>query len=303
MDLRKAVVCIAVSCVARAQAPVVTATHLVMDESGKHEEQLRKINGRWWTPDNREVYPPPAGGMFWQLDSKPGVVQFFHHRPFELRRAESLHLFMTPPEVEAALGQPNRILGSDPHANWFFYAADGTELTVRFMDGVLGEAKYQDIGENSSPVASVERELNGRSIYQVMAQRARQRSDEALAKRMEESRREFAARSEALRRGLRPSAATVSAVQARPGVVTVEAAPVAPAPPLAPPRVIAAELLASISEGATRDEVLARLGEPASRYAISGVDPPTESLTWRLDTGEDAIVSLVDGKVTGVRRR
>ena len=45
---------------ALAQESVVTATTWVDDWTGHHKGKvlLRKINGRWWTDDNREVYAP-----------------------------------------------------------------------------------------------------------------------------------------------------------------------------------------------------------------------------------------------------
>jgi hypothetical protein len=70
-------------------AQTATATKLVGYRNGK--ELLRKINGRWWTKDNREVYPSSKTGVFWEIDSEVGVVDFYHHRPFDLakRRRES----------------------------------------------------------------------------------------------------------------------------------------------------------------------------------------------------------------------
>jgi len=82
MDLFKTAMqlcgCLAFCQVISAQAPYVTDTKLVNAENGK-QELLRKINGRWWSQDNREVTPPAEGGFFWVLDSKPGVCQFYHH--------------------------------------------------------------------------------------------------------------------------------------------------------------------------------------------------------------------------------
>ncbi len=154
---------VAVWLMAAAHAQQVTDTKLV--DVGKTQELLRKINGRWWSQDNREVYPPSKGGVFWVLDSKPGLVEFYHHRPFQLSRAENLHLWMSQDEVRAALGEPNRIFGRDGNGFWYYYGANGTKVQVRFMSGgVLGEAKYTAVGEKSWPVASVDRDLAGRDI-------------------------------------------------------------------------------------------------------------------------------------------
>ena len=75
MRLSRLLVCLAAggaSCaISLAQGPTVTATKWV--DYGKNRELLRKINGRWWSQDNREVNPPAKGGIFWVLDSKPGA--------------------------------------------------------------------------------------------------------------------------------------------------------------------------------------------------------------------------------------
>ncbi|MBZ5611088.1 MAG: hypothetical protein LAP38_22730 [Acidobacteriia bacterium] len=285
-----------------AQAPRVTETKWV--GLGNDKQLLRKINGRWWSQDNREVYPPSKGGIFWELDSKPGVCQFFHHRPFQLERAESLRLWMTKDEVEAALGQPNRIFGTDGHAFWYYYASNGTKLHVRFMDdGVLGEARYYAIGEKNWPVASIERELNGRDIYKLLQERAEKKSEEWLAKKREENRIDQAARSEALRRSVRPAGSGARSRVVQPSVVVVDPVPVPRAEPEQPAqkRVVSAEALAAVTLGATRDNVLSRLGEPNSRFAITGDEGVRESFTYDLDSGETAVIRLLDGKVVKVR--
>jgi len=293
---------IAVCQVILAQAPRVTDTKLV--DAGKTKELLRKINGRWWSQDNREVYPPSKGGVFWELDSKPGTCQFFHHRPFQLDRAESLRLWMNKEEVEAALGPPNRTFGTDDHAFWYYYASDGTKLSVRFMDGVLGEAKYYAIGEKSWSVASIERELNGRSIYKLLQERATKRSDEWLAKKTEENRIDQAARSEALRRGTRPPNSGPRFRSSQPSVVTVEAVNVSPAAETKAPakkRIISAQALAVVELGTSRADVLSRLGEPSNRFSITSDEGVRESFTYDLDSGEAAVIRLVEGKVVKVR--
>jgi hypothetical protein len=299
-------VCLAISRVSLAQAPHVTETKLVDNwESGKGQALLRKINGRWWSPDNREVYPPSKGGVFWELDSKPGVCQFFHHRPFQLDRAESLRLWMRKEEVEAALGQPNRIFGTDDHARWYYYASNGIKLDIWFVDdGVLGEAKYTAIGEKSWSVASIERELNGRSIFTLMQERAGKRSQEWLAKKTEENRIDQAAHSDALRRSIAPGGSISRPGIVQPRVVTVDSVDTAPPAEPQPPskkQIVSAAALAAVVPGATRQDVLSRLGEPAFRSTITGDEGTRESLTYYLDSGEAVVIRLIDGKVVTVR--
>jgi hypothetical protein len=264
-------------CCAALQAQEVTATKWVEDwESGKRKTELRKINGRWWTQDNREVTPPGPGQVFWTPDSRPGTTTFYHHRPFEVARAERLHLLMSPPEVEAALGQPNRTFGFDErqHGFWFYYAADGTKLSVRFMgqeDG-LGEATYNEPGRKPRPVASVAADLAGRDIYKLMSERATQRNRQAYANRI------------ATRRG--------------PSVTTVSSVPLSQSDPAPAKRIISMQAYSGIAVGAARADVLARLGEPNSRYAITDDDGTHESFTYDLDNGQTVVIHLLSGKVT-----
>ncbi len=276
-----------------AQEPVVTDRKWVenWEEKGRPREQLRKINGRWWSQDNREVQPPGKDGGFWALDSKPGTCIFYHHRPFHLELAEQLHLFMSPQEVEAALGKPNRTFGADPnsrderHGFWFYYAADGTKLSVRFMgeDG-LGEAKYESLNAKSRPVASVQSDLGGRDIYKVLAERATQRVEQRQAEKFS------AFRASTGRRGVQPN------------VVTVDSVPVSPADPVPPKHIVSAEAFAGVKVGAGREDVLARLGQPSARYAITDDEGTHESFTYELDSGESAVIRIVAGKVTDVQR-
>jgi hypothetical protein len=257
--------CVLLAVVQPISAQLVTDTKTVRYKDG--EELLRKINGRWWSQDNREVTPPADGWGFWQLDSKEGTCQFFHHRPFRLSRAESLHLWMTQQEVEAALGTPNRTLGRDQHAMWTYYASNGTKLVVRFMgDGVLGEAKYNSLDGKTWPVASVDQELAGRSIYTLLAERARANYPRFRSNQL--------------------------------GTVTVE--PVSAVLPPKEKRIVSAKAFDAVTAGMTREDVLTQLGEPSSRFSIAGDDGVRETFTYDLDGGEAAI-RLVAGKVVKVR--
>jgi len=303
MSLLKAGVCawLSIGPLMLAQAPHVTDTKVVdnWEEKGHGKEVLRKINGRWWTQDNREVTPPGKGGFFWTVDSKPGSSQFFHHRPFELARAESLHLWMRREEVEAALGPPNRASGRDEHGRWFYYAANGVKVNIWFVDdGVLGDAKYETVGEKAQMVASVERDLNGQDLFKLLAERASQRSRERQAQRSSDMRNEQAARMQAFRERARSGSSGARYTTAQPSTVLV--APAAPES-AAKKRIIPADAFAGITLGATRDDLLNKLGEPNNRFAISGDDGTRESFTYDLDSGETVVIRLLDGKVVKVR--
>ncbi len=264
-----------------AQKPVVTDTKLV--DYHKSKMLLRKINGRWWTDDDRQVYPPGKGGFWWEIDSKPGVCVFHHHRPFDVSRGESLRLWMTPDEVERMFGEPNRELGGRGQGFWYYYGADGTALVIRFMEGELGEADY-DKDVKKRPVESIARELGGRSIYRLKAERASERLKEQ----------------QELRRSQRDTAlpqAGSSARAPRSSMTVVRAGPAA-AEPTPTPTFISAEALAQVKRGASREDVIRILGKPGARMAIATADSVDEDFEYQLQDGRKVTIGLVDGKVT-----
>lgn len=74
MELRRAAAVLFICSAAALYAQEITATKWVEDwENGKAKTELRKINGRWWTEDNREVTPPGTGQVFWTPDSRLGA--------------------------------------------------------------------------------------------------------------------------------------------------------------------------------------------------------------------------------------
>ena len=235
-------------------------------------ERVRKINGRWWSEDNRQMTPPKNGGMFWTIASKriPEVV-FYHHRPVRLARAEQLHLFMTEDHVRALLGDPNETF--EKIGIWTYYAAEGTALHLRFFDqDGLGEASYRrsEYGVSGKPVASIQQELNGRSIFSILAERAGQRSPR-------EGPRRFAS--------------------SHPDPIEIEQAP----PPPRQSHPLAPTLIQSIVTGMARGDVIARLGEAARAMKVSGAEQDVETLTYDLESGRRAEIRLEDGKVARIR--
>lgn len=248
---------------------------------GSRTELLRKINGRWWTQDNRLVHPPKERNTFaafWIISSKPGVVEFYHHRPFDVRRGEQLRLFLTPEEVEAAFGQPNRRfpMGSARGGRWYYHGSDGTILDLWFLGGgELGQAEYNFPNGQKRSVAAIEQELNGRSIFSVMAQRAGQRTTPTRS-----------ASGRPVRTASLQSVEVPRAVEpARPAQL----------------RIVTREAAASIQPGALRGDLLLRLGQPSFRSSISGEDGVRETFTYHLDEHTPIAVRLLNGKVIEVR--
>ena len=132
--------------------------------------------------------------------------------------------------------------------------------------------------------------LAGRNIYEARAERASKRSAEEQARRVAEMRRQ------------QPSIPTRSGR----GGVSRAATAVVPIPQAARPsapaekRVVTADALAAIKIGMTRAEVLAALGEPSSRFSLTGGDGMRETLRYHLAGGDPVELRLVNGKVTQV---
>jgi len=271
-----------------AQEPVVTATTWVDDWADhKGKARLRKINERWWTDDNREVYPPGKKGVFWEIDSKKGVCTFHHHRPFDLTHSEWLHLWMTPDDVEQMLGEPNREFGPRGQGFWYYYGVDGTALRVRFMSGELGEADF-DRRAKTWPVDSVKEELAGRSIYEVMAERATKKNSNSQRTRESQT----APVTSASHLGRSSQSQQGSIIEISPSAT--DAAPPVPAEPIAATTVSA---LASVKMRMSRDDVLRALGKPSSRFSIAGSGAATEYLSFQVEDGRKVTIGLLSGRV------
>ena len=228
---------------------------------------VRKINGRWWSPDNRQLTPPGKNGFFWNIQNKRiSEVVFYHHRPVDLSRAESLRLFMSKDEVTALLGPPNETF--EGMGGWWYFAENGVALFIRFLGTgheELGEARYErsDFGIHGRQVQSIERELAGRSVFKVFAERA-------------------STRPRSFDRSASPRSVAISAA----------------VPPEPPRRTIDRELAASVATGMTRDELVAKLGEPYRTSRIAGSDVEIETLTYAITGGGEVRLRLEGGRLT-----
>ena len=100
---------------------------------------------------------------------------------------------MTPETVQQILGEPNETLsGRVEPGFYFYYASQGTCVTVRFMqNGLLGEAKYDRLDGTTAlggeSVASLAQDLGGCSVHPILAAQASrkvaQRSNERRSMR------------------------------------------------------------------------------------------------------------------------
>src|SRR6266446_7766828 len=192
-----------------------------------------------------------------RLTPKKGVCTFHHHRPFDLTHSEWLHLWMTPDDVEQMLGEPNREFGPRGQGFWYYYGVDGTALRVRFMSGELGEADF-DRRAKTWPVDSVKEELAGRSIYEVMAERATKKNSNSQRTRESQT----APVTSASHLGRSSQSQQGSIIKISPSAT--DAAPPVPAEPIAATTVSA---LASVKMRMSRDDVLRALGKPSSRFS------------------------------------
>lgn len=281
--------CLLSTLCAAAFGQAVTATARVRID--RKMETVRKINGRWWSEDNRQLKPAKNDEYTWYIGTrKDKGWDFHHHRPVDLSLAEQLHLLMNPTQVRQLLGQPNEDTGRDELGSmmWMYYAANGTSLLVRFTKNELSDAQYQNDawGTQPLPVQSVANDMQGRSPFQVMADRAWQRlAPESYAKS-------------------HPPAAPpevpspeLQAAARRASVRTVKVS----APPKPPKRRIAADLADSVHPGMTRMDVVKTLGNPASDFKISG-ETELETLSYPLDPDGELTIRLENGAVSKIGR-
>ncbi len=256
-------------------------------------QHIRKINGRWWPEDNRKQLTPSKDvSWLWQVTADLGEdTIFYHHRPVSLSKVETLHLFMQPDEVRAVLGGPNQV--DERLEFWRYYAENGTALFLRFFSGELGEARYErpDYGVHGRPVKSIEEEMDGRSIFSIMAHRAGQKSSTATSTTNSAtgSLAELKRQADALRSS-RSNSSTVRQE-------TVRLIPREP-----PARRIAKELLDAIKPGMPREDVVRKLGEATGGLHIAGEVKEAEDLHYALEPDGDVTIHLENGKVVRIIR-
>ena len=157
---------------------VVTDTMRI--EIDKRMHTARKINGRWWSEDNRQLTQTNvgwlwnvSGGNAWQL------VRFDHHRPVDPARVSQLDRSMGPDQVKTVLGPPNSVFPSDRPANqqqWDYYGAGGYKLSIHFgTSGGIFTASYEpDAKSMPKDVPHLVFRVNGKSAQESFEERKNQ---------------------------------------------------------------------------------------------------------------------------------
>ena len=259
----------------------VTATAKVRIDG--RVETVRKINGRWWSQDNRQLTPAKDGFIWWISSERGKSFAFHHHHPVNLALAESLHLFMSPSEAQGLLGPPNETADHDRSHLWNYYAENGTALFLQFGNDELFQARYerQDFGLAGRPVQSVARDLAGRDIFKLMADRAWQRSNPAAYAKFHEQ--------------------TAPAQVGSARTITISDPSGSSAPP-PPKRRIASDVADSVKIGMTRADVVQIMGDPSAGMHISSGDSDSETMSYPLDTGRSISFEMDQGKVVRISK-
>jgi len=236
-------------------------------------QTARKINGRWWSKDNRELIRT-SDKWRWTISggNAQHLVRFAHHYPFDPARVNLLDRSMGPNEVRRILGDPNSVFPSDQPEErqmWDYYAANGYKFSVHFSssgDGIFNATETPDAHAMPKDVQHLAFRFNGKTARDASAERQQRTS-----------------------RAPRTATSTASSGFTIPSE----------APPLKPvnSRKITAEEIAGVTVGMSRGELIQRLGEPHSRMAIAGVEPVKETLRYQRDAGPIISIVLIDGKV------
>jgi hypothetical protein len=193
------------SLVAQTDGGVVTDTMKI--EIDKRIHTARKINGRWWSEDNRELKQTNvgwlwniSGGNAWQL------VRFDHHRPVDPARVNQLDRSMGPDQVRAILGPPNSVFPSDKPAqqqHWDYYGAGGYKLSIMFSSsGGIFTASYEpDARTMPKDVPHLVFRFNGKSAQESFEEHKSQAPKREIPASQEEWRKQLREEMERKKKG------------------------------------------------------------------------------------------------------
>jgi hypothetical protein len=177
------------------EGAVVTQTMRI--EIDKRVHTARKINGRWWSEDNRELTRTNvgwlwnvSGGNAWQL------VRFDHHRPLDPSRVSQVNRSMGPDQVRAVLGPPNSVFPSDKPAAqqmWDYYGAGGYKLSIHFSSsgGIFNATFEPDANSKPKDVPHLAFRVNGKTAQESFEEQKANRQQRQIPASQEEYRRQL----------------------------------------------------------------------------------------------------------------
>lgn len=260
-------------------------------------QTVRKINGRWWSRDNRELIQTSEKWL-WTISGGNArhLVRFDHHYPFDPAKVELLNRSMGPNEVRGVLGNPNSVFPSDKPEEqqmWDYYASNGYKLTVHFSssgEGIFNATESPNAHALPKDVPHLAFRFKGKTAQEMAAERKSSSFKSRPAEMTQaEWRKQRLGEREASRAELRSSLGGRSA--------TVTLPLEAPPQRAANSRAIPAEEIARVTPGMSREKLIELLGEPHSRMAIAGVEPVKETLRYQSETGAMITIVVIDGKV------
>jgi hypothetical protein len=155
--------------------------------------------------------------------------------------------------------------------------------SFKFSNDELIEARYErpDYGVKGRQVQSIARELDGRNIYKILADRNWQRSDPAAYAKFHGQ--------------------TVPTQAGNVRTIVISDPSSGPATP-APKRRVSSDVADSVKIGMTRTEVVRIMGDPSAGMHISSGDSDSETMNYPLDTGRSISFEMDQGKVVRISK-
>jgi len=174
---------------------VVTQTMRIEIDHRIHT--ARKINGRWWSEDNRELSQTNVGWL-WNVSggNAAHLVRFDHHRPVDPAQVNHVDRSMGPDQVRAILGQPNSVFPSDRPATqqiWDYYSAGGYKLSIHFKSsgGIFNATFEPDAKSMPKDVPHLAFRFNGKSAQESFEEQKKNRPQRQIPPSQEEFRKQL----------------------------------------------------------------------------------------------------------------
>ena len=288
-----------------AAQPGAHVTDTMRIEIDKRIHTARKINGRWWSEDNRQLSRTNVGWL-WTISGGNAwkLVRFDHHYPVDPSKVELLDRSMGPDQVRSILGSPNSVFPSDrpeQEQHWDYYGANGYKLAIMFgSSGGIFTADYEpDAHSMPKDVPHLAFRFNGKTAREAHEEARQPWTTPGKEQTPDQLRAQVKAQIEQSRADMAQKRAEME--QRRSGK-TVEVSHVAPSKPLVPARRITADEIKSVTTGMPRTDVIKLLGDPMTMFTISGDDGARETLMYATAEGPNVSVVLLNGKVAQVAR-